>query len=154
MKIFSQNVQKNNFIINTILEVNQDFNIIFIQEPLWMTIRNISNTSNPEDIPLLDVPNHSNWLTFARDPYLPNDLPRVISYINIHLSSLWFSLRKDVINHRDILLAFFFNNNSIFWVMNIYSDSSHTALKYLKDAEINILNLLIMTGKFNIRDSI
>ena len=153
LKIFSQNVQKNNF-INTILEVNQDFNIIFIQEPLWMTIRNISNTSNPEDIPLLDVPNHPNWLTFARDPYSPNDLPRVISYINIHLSSLWFSLRKDVINHRDILLAFFFNNSSIFWVMNIYSDSSHTALKYLKDAEINILNLLIMTGKFNIRDSI
>ena len=38
--------------------------------------------------------------------------------------------------------------------MNVYSDSSHTALKYLKDAEINISNLLIMTGDFNIRDSI
>jgi len=30
LKIFSQNIQKNNFIINTILEVNQDFDIIFI----------------------------------------------------------------------------------------------------------------------------
>jgi len=38
--------------------------------------------------------------------------------------------------------------------MNVYSDSSHTALKYLKDAEVNISNLLIMTGDFNIRDSI
>ena len=38
--------------------------------------------------------------------------------------------------------------------MNIYSDSSHTALKYLKNAEVNISNLLIMTGNFNIRDSI
>ena len=38
--------------------------------------------------------------------------------------------------------------------MNVYSDSSHTTLKYLKDAEVNILNLLIMTGNFNIRDSI
>jgi len=38
--------------------------------------------------------------------------------------------------------------------MNVYSDSSHTALKYLKDAEVNISNLLIMTGNFNIRDSI
>ena len=38
--------------------------------------------------------------------------------------------------------------------MNIYSDSSHFALKYLKDTEVNILNLLIMTGDFNIRDSI
>ena len=37
--------------------------------------------------------------------------------------------------------------------MNVYSDSSHTALKYLKDTEVNLLNLLIMAGNFNIRDS-
>jgi len=33
-------------------------------------------------------------------------------------------------------------------------DSSHSALKYLKDTEVNIQNLLIMTGDFNIRDSL
>ena len=38
--------------------------------------------------------------------------------------------------------------------MNIYSDSSYSILKYLKNIEMNILNLLIMTGNFNIRDSI
>ena len=38
--------------------------------------------------------------------------------------------------------------------MNVYSDSSHTALKYLKDTEVNLSNLLIMAGDFNIRDSI
>ena len=38
--------------------------------------------------------------------------------------------------------------------MNVYLDSSHTALKYLKDTEVNLLNLLIMAGDFNIRDSI
>ena len=38
--------------------------------------------------------------------------------------------------------------------MNVYSDSSHSALKYLKNTEINIHNLLIMTGDFNIRDSL
>ena len=38
--------------------------------------------------------------------------------------------------------------------MNIYSHSSHSTLKYLKDTEMNILNLLIMTGDFNIRNSI
>jgi len=37
--------------------------------------------------------------------------------------------------------------------MNVYSDFSHTALKYLKDTEVNLLNLSIMTGNFNIRDS-
>jgi len=38
--------------------------------------------------------------------------------------------------------------------MNVYSDSSHTALKYLKDTEVNIENALLMTGDFNIRDSL
>ena len=34
--------------------------------------------------------------------------------------------------------------------MNIYSNSSHSALKYLKDTEVDICNLIIMTGDFNI----
>ena len=38
--------------------------------------------------------------------------------------------------------------------MNVYSNSSHSALKYLKDSETNIPNLLIITGNFNICDSI
>ena len=38
--------------------------------------------------------------------------------------------------------------------MNVYSDSSHLALKYLKDTEVNVSNILIMTGDFNIRDSL
>ena len=38
--------------------------------------------------------------------------------------------------------------------MNIYSDSSHSALKYLKDTEVNLYNLLIMMGNFNIKDSL
>ena len=154
LKIFLQNIQKNNFFINIILEVNQNFDIILIQEPSWTTLRTIPNSTNSEDIPLLGISNYSNWLTFAREPYLTNDSPRVIIYINIRLSSLHFSLRKDIINHCDILLALFFNNNIVYWIMNIYSDSSHSTLKYLKDTEVNIPNLLVMTGDFNIRDSI
>ena len=38
--------------------------------------------------------------------------------------------------------------------MNVYSGFSHSALKYLKDTEVNINNFLIMTGDFNIRDSL
>ena len=73
-------------------------------------------------------------------------------FINIRLSSFRFSFRKDVINHRDILLTSFFNNGDIFWLMNIYSDSSHSVIKYLKDTEFNIQNLLVITGDFNIWD--
>ena len=48
----------------------------------------------------------------------------------------------------------------LFWrvvattIMNIYSDSSHIVLKYLKDTKVNIENVLLMTGDFNIRNSL
>jgi len=64
-----------------------------------------------------------------------NNFSRVAIYVNIRLSSLRFSLFRDIINFQVILLVSFFNNNDIFWLMNIYSDSSHSALKYLKDTE-------------------
>ena len=83
-----------------------------------------------------------------------NNFPRVVIYTNIRLSSLCFLLHKDIINYRDILLVSFFNNNNIFWLMNIYSDSSHSTLKYFKNAKANIHNLLIMTGDFNIQNSL
>jgi len=38
--------------------------------------------------------------------------------------------------------------------MNIYSDSSQSALKYLKNTEANIHNILVITSDFNIRDNL
>ena len=48
----------------------------------------------------------------------------------------------------------FINDHVLYFIMNIYTDSSHSALKYLKDTEVNIDNVLVMTGDFNIRDSL
>ena len=39
-------------------------------------------------------------------------------------------------------------------MINVYLDSSQLALKYLKDTETNIHNIIIITGDFNIRDSL
>ena len=75
-----------------------------------------------------------------------------LAYINTHLSSFRFLLCKDIINHRDIGLISFFNNNVCFYILNVYSDSLHSALKYLKDTEVNIDNVILMTSDFNIRD--
>ena len=119
-----------------------------------MTIRTIPSSVNCEGIPLVGIPNHPNWLIFARELCSANDSPRVIIYVNVRLSSFQFSFHKDIINHKNILLASFLNDNNIFWIMNVYSDSFHFILKYLKDIEVNILNLLIMSSNFNIRDSI
>ena len=44
----------------------------------------------------------------------------------------------------EIFFVFFFNCRSINFLMNIYSDSSQTALKYLKNTKANINNVLII----------
>jgi len=152
--IFSQNVCKNNFVINTILETYFSFDIIFIQEPSWSHIQSILSSNNKDGEELVNTSNNSNWTTFSRNTTHVNNSPEVITYINICFSSLCFAFYKDIYNHRDISLVSFFNNNSVFYLMNIYSDSSQTALKYLKDSEVNFWNLLIMTDDFNIRDSL
>jgi len=74
-------------------------------------------------------------------------------YINIQLLQLCFLLRKNIMSYRDINLILFFNNNSICFIINIYSNNQQNILKYLKDIKINISNILIMIGDFNIRDN-
>jgi len=154
LKIPLQNVRKNSLIVNTLLETQNQFDIILIQEPPWSEIRKIPSSSDCEGEPLMGTNYHLNWILFARIPSEKSDSPRVITYINIRLSSLCFLLCKDIINHRDIILISFFNNNICYYIMNVYSDSSHSVLKYLKDTEVNINNVLLMTGNFNIRDSL
>jgi len=109
IKIFSQNVYKNNFIINTILVTCNLYDIIFIQEPSWSSIHFIPSLINKEGKKLIGVPNYSNWIMFSRNPTCVGNSPRVITYINIRMSYLWFSLQKDIFDYRDIFCIFFFN---------------------------------------------
>jgi len=157
IKIYSQNFWKNNFLINTILKTHSLFNIslfdiIFIQELSWSIIQSILSSSSCKGEELVEVSNHLNWTVFSRNNSWADDFPHVISYINIHLSFIHFSLQNDILNHKDILYILFFNCSSIYFLINVYSNSSQSALKYLKDTEVNINNILIITGDFNIRD--
>ena len=97
---------------------------------------------------------HPNWISFARLPSNGNNPPRVISYVNIHLKPFRFLFRKDLFDHRDINLISFICNDTLHYILNIYSDLSHSALKYLKDTEVSISQVLLMIGDFNIRDNL
>ena len=154
LNILSQNVRKNHLIVNTILKTQLYFNIIFIQELPWSIIHKVPNTANSKSKNFIETIHHPNWLLFAINPVNKVTSPRVTAYINICLSSLHFSLCSDIINHSDILLMLFTNDHIQYFIMNIYLDLSHSALKYLKDIEINIDNVLVMTGDFNIRYSL
>ena len=152
IKKFSQNFHKNNFIINTILEMQSSFDIIFIQEPSWFFIWSLPSSKSVEGDELVGVPNHPNWTTFSRNLTNGDDSPRVITYINIRLTPLCFSLYKDIFNNRDISYVSFFNCGLVYFLINVYLDSLQSALKYLKDTKVNINNVLIMTSNFNIRN--
>ena len=152
LRIFLQNIQKNSVIVTSLLKSLTQYNIILIQEPPWSEICKILSMLYSEGEPLMGTCYHPNWITYARTPLTDSDFPRVIAYINTRLSSLHFLLHKDIINHRDISLISFFNNNICFYILNIYSDLLHPALKYLKDTEVNIDNVILMTSNFNIRD--
>jgi len=152
LKFFFQNVRKNKLIVDTILETQFSYDILLTQEPPWATICSIPSSKNCEGELLAGVPHHPNWLTFTRNPTNHSDSPRVITYINIYVSRFRFSLRNDVLNHRDISCISFLNQGSVYFIINVYSDSSQLALKYLKDTETNIHNVVIITGDFNIRD--
>ena len=149
LKFFSQNVRKNRLIVDTILETQHQFNIIFIQEPLQSIICSIPSSNNCEGEPLVGIPHHPNWYTFARHPTNQPNSPRVV---NIHVLCLCFSLQNNILNHRDIFCILFSNKGSIDFMLNVYSDSSQSALQYLKDTESSIHNVIIMIGDFNIRD--
>ena len=112
-----------------------------------------TSSVNEKGKQLVGALNHPNWITFSRNTLNDNDSSRVISYINIRLSQICFFLWKDIFNHRDISYFSFFNNDSIYFLINVYSDSSQTALKYLKNTEANINNTLIMAEDFNIRNN-
>ena len=68
LKIFSQNVHKNSVIINTILETQNQFDILFIQELPWSEIHKIPSSSNFDGELFMGTCHHPNWIAFARSP--------------------------------------------------------------------------------------
>jgi len=127
LKILSQNIQKNHLIVNTILVTQSQFDIILIQEPSWSIACKVPSTSSSEGKNFVGTVHHPNWLLYAINPVNKATSSRVTVYINIRLSSLHFTLRSDIINHTDILLISFTSNHSQYFILNIYSDSSHSA---------------------------
>ena len=60
IKVFSQNICKNNLLTNTILEAQREFNIVFIQKLPWSIIYFIPISSNKERENLVGIPNYPN----------------------------------------------------------------------------------------------
>jgi len=123
LKISLQNFCKNCLLTNLILENNKNFNIIFIQESTWLVIRTIPSLTSEEDKEVIGTPNYPSWIIFMRYNSNSSEYLRVLIYINLRLTHLYFSLRKDLINYKYINLICFFNCGIIYFIINIYSDN-------------------------------
>ena len=80
-------------------------------------------------------------------------MPQVIAFIHKRLSRLCFALKKNIINHHNILLLSFFNRNECHFLMNVYLDDCQSAVKFMLNQVIDISNLLYMGKDFNVRDA-
>ena len=103
--------------------------------------------------PLYGTPNHPEWTLFIRQDTTQENYARVATYVNKHLARMRFTLRLDIINHWDINVMVFHNDQDTNYIINIYSDSNQTALQALWESMMNIDKTIILTGDFNIRDS-
>ena len=119
-----------------------------------MFIYIILSSSNKEGDKVISASNYLDWLIFSRFAINNTNHPKVISYINMQLVNLYFSLQKDIFNYKDIdICCFFFaNSSSIFFMINVYSNEHQLALKYLKNTRANLYNILIIASDFNIRN--
>ena len=140
--------------MDVFLESNVNlFDIVFIQEPPWRHIRSAPSAHNKEGEDVVGPPMHPAWKLLMRPPQ--NGVPpRVIAYVSTRLNSWRPAIRRDLVDHRDLLLLSLFLEGSITYLLNVYSDEEHTAIRFLADKQDDIPQLDYMGGDFNCHSNV
>ena len=134
LHIYSQNVRKNYALFDTFLKSQKDYyDIFFVQEPPWNFIRYAPSTVSLEGDKVVGASIHPDWTQVVRVPRDSENVPRVMAFIHSRLTRLRFSLRRDMVDHHDILLLSFFNRGECHFLMNVCSDDRHSAVKFMLD---------------------
>jgi len=154
LKIFSQNIRKNKTLMNIILENNKNtMDVILVQELPKSLIRCVPSHTDPLGDPIYGTPNHPDWTLFIRQDPAQENYMRVATYINKKLLKIRFTLRPDIINHRDINVLAFHSGQHINYIINVYSNNNQNALQFLNQNIIDLNDIVVITGDFNIRDN-
>jgi len=132
LQIFSQNVKKNKILTDIILEEQKNISdITLIQELPCYLIHNLSSNTNSKGDLLYSAPKHSEWLFLIWNSSSINNIPCIITYINKQVSKLKFLLRLNIINHWDINIMLFHNNQNINYIINVYPDNNQVTFQIL-----------------------
>ncbi|CAA7267579.1 unnamed protein product [Cyclocybe aegerita] len=95
---------------------------------------------------VIGAPKHPDWLQMVR--IKEGEVPRVIAYVSTRLSRYRPAMRRDIVDHRDILVLSLFSGGEALNLMNVYSDDQHTAIEHLA-AHVHSLPFIYMAGDFN-----
>ncbi|TFK20617.1 hypothetical protein FA15DRAFT_569263, partial [Coprinopsis marcescibilis] len=67
IRVLSFNVARNYLHVDALLEsLKEDFNIIFIQEPPWRTVRHAPSTMTRRGDAVIRAPHHPDWISMVR----------------------------------------------------------------------------------------
>ncbi|PPQ90187.1 hypothetical protein CVT25_013325 [Psilocybe cyanescens] len=80
----------------------------------------------------------------------PDTHPRVMAYLSNCLKEFHPSMRRDLIDHCDMLILSLFANGQSYNLMNIYSDKSHMAALLPAEEAASLPPFIYMGGDFNI----
>ncbi|KAF5342387.1 hypothetical protein D9611_001697 [Ephemerocybe angulata] len=149
IRVLSFNIAKNYAYLDIIQDrLKDEFNILFIQEPPWQTIRQAPSTVSKEGADVIGAPHHPNWLCMARLPE-PGSRPRVLTYISNRLAHWRPAYRRDLLDDRDIMIVSLFGRDRVLHFMNVYSDDHHRTIKLLAEKADDLPALSYMGGDFN-----
>jgi len=153
LRIYSQNVYKKYDWINTLLERCENLSdVILIQEPSWGLIRYAPSMTNKCGNPIIGMPSHlSRRCLYPKpaDQFSESDCPCVAAYVHQRLWAMKPKLRSDVIKSRDIMLLTMNSPRGQLHMLNVYSDSTGSAIRTLSTLESIPSPIGYLGGDFN-----
>ncbi|CAA7267352.1 unnamed protein product [Cyclocybe aegerita] len=96
---------------------------------------------------VIGAPKHPDWLQMVH--IKEGEVPRVLAYVSTRLSRYRPTMRRDIVNHRDILVLSLFSRGEVLNLMNVYSDDQHTAIEHLAASVHSLPPFIYMAGDFN-----
>jgi hypothetical protein len=98
VRIVTFNIAKDYSLVDVLLETSKnDFDILFLQEPLWWTIRDAPSAMNKEGVPIVGSPRHPQWTCMVRQPE-PGSQPSVMAYVSKRLDPLRLAYCQDLVD--------------------------------------------------------
>ena len=104
LRVFCQNVNRNYGYMDTLLaSLYEQYDLLFIQEPPWRRIRSAPSATSRDGEDVIGPPISPNWGVIHRPSSL-EEPPRVLVYFNTRIAALRPAYRRDLIDHRDVIL--------------------------------------------------